>query len=303
MNMLAPLFQKALYYALLPRLPFGRAAAEIWMHRHFQALPAYIRLHRLYKLGELFRPHYYLGVRRALDLADKLGCERFSIAEFGVAEGNGVLLLQNIVRALRDHPKHGRKQIHIYGFDTFEGLPEIRDMVDGSTMWKGGDFPSDLVKLRRAADPALLTLVPGLFSDSIAQVAAQWADAPLLFSMVDCDLYSSTVSIFDALFPAHVPPASYWYFDDTRLHFYSEQVGERRAIKEFNERAGNPFHFVPDYLALREDEPVPTTRTLCQHYYCIDDEAYARQIQGKDEVQRLPLNPRQYAFFAEHETL
>ncbi|NDJ63205.1 MAG: class I SAM-dependent methyltransferase [Chloroflexi bacterium] len=300
-NSLLARVQRALYYHGVRRLPVGRRAAEVYACRRFRGLPSHVRAQRLYRLREIPRPHYYLGMRRAYELAAQAGLTRFSVAEFGVAEGSGLLYLQHIHRALRDHPTYGRIDVQIYGFDTFTGLPELSGAKDGVAMWQAEDFPADLKALQARIDPAVVTLVPGLFDETLPQIRTQFADAPLLFVSVDSDLYSSAKAIFDGLFPDHMPSVSYWYFDDVRLHHFSERVGELLAIDEFNSAPGNPFHFVPDYLAVRQEEPVPYAYTLKYLYYCIDDEGHARQQADRksDAPQRLPLDPKNFTLFAE----
>jgi len=288
--------QRGLYYYVFRNMPF-RAALERFACSHFRGLPAYVRVERLYRLRAFRMPHYYLGVQRALDLSARLGLSKFSILEFGVAEGNGLLCLQNILHAVSGSSTFVCKQVRIFGFDTFQGLPDLSDARDGGSVWKKGDYPSDLELLRSKIDPALVTLVPGLFADSIPTVRDQLVAYPPLFIIVDSDLYTSTISIFDHLFPSIVPSVSYWYFDDTRLNFYSERVGERLAIAEFNRRPDNPYHFVTDYRA--SEEPIPLFRVLTQLYYCIDDEHYVDQTRLKEDPAILSLNPEEYVLLPE----
>jgi len=293
MPRLADKLQRALYrYAIQP-FPVFQPQLEVFACRHFGGLPAYLRVRQLYRLKHLKRAQYYLGIRRAFSYADKLGLDRFSILEFGVAEGNGLLYLQNLLNAIAGGLSP--KSVKIFGFDTFSGLPSMEGSKDGTSVWKEGDYPSDLAKLKALIDPQIVTPVPGLFSDSVPQVAADLIEYPPLFIIVDCDLYTSTLSIFENLFPVYVPPLSYWYFDDTGLNFFSERVGEKLAIREFNAQAGNPFEFIPDYRAL--SEPLEHDTVLQRLFNCVNNETFVDLQRQSQEVQRIPLNPKLYSIY------
>lgn len=291
--------QRALYSQVIRRLR-AFPALEVSALRHFDALPDHVRARRLYRLKALKRPEYFLGVRRAFDLAARLGLSQFSILEFGVAEGNGLINLQNTVKAALTDPANKGKSVRIFGFDTFEGMPALTDYKDGSSLWKAGDYPSDIQAIRALADDELITLVPGLFGDAIPTVLDQLREYPPLFIAIDADLYSSCVSVFDGLFGAGaVPAVSYWYFDDVQLNFYSDNVGERLAIREFNAKQDNPYRFVTDYAALYDVGALPLATVLTQLYHCVNDVAFERdQRFYKEAVTRLPLDPAEFKLFS-----
>lgn len=293
---LAGRLQNALFDHFYRRLPIVGPWLERRTYASSRSLPGDVRLRGLYRHRRLLRPHYYLGVRRALDLAQKVDLKRFSILEFGVAEGNGILYLQNLCRALRPTFAKAGREVRIFGFDTFTGLPDVESTRDGLGFWKAGDFPGDLDDLTKRIDGDFVGLVPGLFNESIPRVRSELAEFPPLFIIVDCDLYSSTVSIFDGLLDL-LPPASYWYFDDTSLFFFSERVGERLAIREFNAREGNRFEFSHDYRAL--GEPVPAHMPHTQLYYCVAGD-YIDRSRASDRPDRLILDSSKYGIFDEH---
>lgn len=77
----------------------------------------------------------------------------------------------------------------IYGFDSFEGLPE--DWKDDSPKGRFAcDIPTDL--------PKNVELVVGLFQHTLEDFI-RINNRPISFIHIDCDLYSSTKYIFDAL--------------------------------------------------------------------------------------------------------
>lgn len=283
---------RAIYYSLLKPSTQISPKLMVWACRHLKGIHSHHRLRNLYQYGALVRPQYYLGVRRAFQHAKRLNLNAFSVVEFGVAEGNGMLLLQNILMGLQKAPGYGVGRVKLIGYDTFEGLPEIGSYRDGMSTWKTGDYPADLEKLRALMDPELVHLEAGLFSDAVPRTRALLESYPPLFIVVDCDLYQSTKSIFESLFPDLVPALSYWYFDDTNLNSYSSRVGERLAIHEFNKEPGNEFEFVPDYQAL--DEPLPGRFALQHLYNCINSLRFRDHTRINRGIQTLPLDPATY---------
>src|SRR5262245_49184055 len=106
-------------------------------------------------LGAVDRPHYAYCVYNAAVLARKLGYQRISVLEFGVAGGNGLINLeyhaQEVSRLLSI-------DVDIYGFDTGEGLPEPVDHRDLPYHWKKGFYRMDVPKLKSKLKKATLVL-------------------------------------------------------------------------------------------------------------------------------------------------
>jgi tetratricopeptide (TPR) repeat protein len=100
------------------------------------------------------------------------------IAEFGVRNGHTINLLAKL------YPNH-----RLYGFDSFVGIPEDWNEEAAGSYSAGGKLP-------RVADN--VTLVHGWF-DKTLPVFAQQNSETLALLNVDCDLYSSTKTIFDCL--------------------------------------------------------------------------------------------------------
>lgn len=142
-------------------------------------------------------------------------------------------------------------------------------------------------------DRDLVHLISGLFSESIPPQRQFLREYPPLLVIVDCDLYSSTVAILDGLRDV-LPPASYWYFDDTAVSFFDPRVGERAAIEEFN-AANQRFRFVPDYKAL--EEPVLAHMALTKLFYLVADDYAEQRRSERVGVERLPISPRDARLF------
>lgn len=132
--------------------------------------------------------------------------------EFGVATG----------RTLRIISKH----MPVTGFDSFDGLPED---------WRPG-FPAGFFACP-APDIPGAELVVGLFADTLPH----WTPpAPIGFVHIDCDLYSSTVTVFDHL---ELAPGCIIVFDE--FHGYDgAELHEQRAWEEFLDRTGRSFDII-----------------------------------------------------------
>lgn len=134
------------------------------------------------------------------------------VAEFGVNGGGSI---NHMARRLAGRPVHG--------FDSFEGLPEDwsgNNFVKGE-FGRGGKLPRVRSNVR---------LHPGWFDASLPVFLAS-EPGPAALIHVDCDLYSSTRTVLDALGPLIVP-GTVLVFDE-----YFNYPGWRRhehlAFREF----------------------------------------------------------------------
>ncbi|MBD0390456.1 MAG: class I SAM-dependent methyltransferase [Nostoc sp. C3-bin3] len=99
--------------------------------------------------------------------------------EFGVGSGHTLNLICEY-----------RLQGTVYGFDSFEGLP-----LDWRTEFPKGAFKQP--ELPRVKSNA--ALIKGLFEDTIPQFIAAQCNSYISLLHIDCDLYSSTKTIFSYL--------------------------------------------------------------------------------------------------------
>ena len=132
----------------------------------------------------------------------------------------------------------------IYGFDSFEGLPE-----DWTTQCRRGAFKVE--RLPRVRDN--VTLVKGLFHDSLPPFLRDHPD-PVAFVHIDSDLYSSAVTIFELLAP-RFRAGSVIAFDEF-FNYPGWREGEFKAFTEFQHRHGVDFEYLGychfgEQLALR----------------------------------------------------
>lgn len=112
----------------------------------------------------------------------------------------------------------------VYGFDSFEGLPEPWIREDLSIPIGAGSFnhPGEL--------PIVLNnvqLIKGWFTHTLPQFTLS---EPIAFLHVDCDLYSSTSTAFKHL-GNRIRPGSILVFDE----FYNYPASEEHEFKAFQE--------------------------------------------------------------------
>ena len=145
---------------------------------------------------------------------------RVKLLEFGVAAGTSLNLIAKNTTS------------KIYGFDSFEGLPE--DWLPGAP--KG--------KFRQQSLPVVpdnVELVVGLFGDTLPTFLDQHPE-PIAFLHVDCDIYSSTRTIFD-LCGARIVKGTVIVFDEY-FNYPGWRRHEYRAFAEFSARTGRTFEYL-----------------------------------------------------------
>ena len=80
------------------------------------------------------RPHYYYLIDKTIKEARNLGYNIFSIVELGVAGGNGLLEIENILKNLPPSKIDGL-EIEVYDFDRSIGLPKPVDYKGLPYFW------------------------------------------------------------------------------------------------------------------------------------------------------------------------
>jgi hypothetical protein len=139
--------------------------------------------------------------------------------EFGVGRGKSI-------RWIGAHA--GRT---VYGFDSFEGIPEY---------WNGNPIGAFAQK-KLPKVPENVQFEIGMFDNTIPGFLEKHTD-PVAFLHVDCDLYSSTVTIFDAFGP-RLQPGAVILFDEY-YNFPRWQQHEYKAFQEFVAKTGVRYEYI-----------------------------------------------------------
>lgn len=148
--------------------------------------------------------------------------------EFGVFEGDSINLIAK---------KFQNKTIH--GFDSFEGLPED---------WGGSFYDKEYFNLKGNLPKVEKNVVlhKGWFEDTIPEFLKSNKEN-IAFLHIDCDLYSSTKTVFD-LVGDKIQKDTIIQFDEF-LNTVNWKKHEYKAFSEFVEENNVKF----DYLAVDGD--------------------------------------------------
>lgn len=210
-----PLFKRTLSEFLFRRFVLKHYGSNLLVDMQLEAKRQtldYIRD----KMGSApyFEKHQQL-VKYVVGQANKPGL----YLEFGVGRG----------KSIRWIASHADRAVH--GFDSFEGLPEY---------WHGNPAGTFAQK-KPPKVPGNVTFHVGMFDETIVKFLAEHAD-PVSLLHVDCDLYSSTVTVFDALGP-RLQPGAVVLFDEY-YNFPRWQEHEFRAFQEFVAKAGVDYEYI-----------------------------------------------------------
>ncbi len=167
----------------------------------------------------------YLYAEHLLGMLDREGVDG-AVVEFGVFSGSN---LENLARSL-ERLGSGRE---LWGFDSFEGLPEPDPVKDGG-IWHAGQYAADYETVRafcHVDERPWMRLVRGWFADTLAGEPAR-SMGPVAYARLDGDLYQSAVECLDFLGPRLVDGAVL-VFDDW---VFDWDIGEPRAFREWAPR-------------------------------------------------------------------
>jgi hypothetical protein len=195
------------------------------------------------------RDGYTWCTLHAARLAQNLGTERITVAEFGVAGGRGLIALERAAAWAEQAYGVG---VDVVGFDSGVGLAPPKDARDLPNLWQTGDYAMDEDRLRAELERA--HLVVGWIAETLPAFLDSHP-APVGFMVVDVDYFHATVDCLRVLQgPTRaLLPRVHCMFDDILGYTFGDRNGERLAIHEFNrseaERWISPVyglqHFVP----------------------------------------------------------
>ena len=199
-----------------------------WTRRHGNFRDRQLR-------GLVPRPPYGYGMLRAADEAKYFGHKKVTVLEFGVASGSGLMNMAGLARRIRGETGI---DFRIVGFDTGEGLPDVKGYKDHAELWSARDFAM------RERDELLLNIgnnaeiIFGDINDTIDDFTAKLSpECPIGFISIDVDIYTATAYALRCLRGSAdlYLPAISMYLDDTSFFFANDWAGELLAIREFNE--------------------------------------------------------------------
>ena len=200
----------------------------------------WIRLRLLDRLGIRDQSDFYPlsnGGCQAIDIAmDRLQKANLEgdYLEFGLYRGYTFWYAQQAANLV------GRSSMRFYGFDSFEGLPEVEGPDRKAAIFISGDYRCTKLDVERQLshhgfDWSRAGLVEGYFDDSLtSDVKKNLKIEKAALVMVDCDLYQSTVPVLSFLADV-MQDGTVILFDDWYCFGESADQGEPRAFQEFLE--------------------------------------------------------------------
>ncbi len=138
------------------------------------------------------------------------------ILEFGVYHGNTI---NNISNYISDIP--------VFGFDSFEGLPEKWERTDNMNFFDKGFFSRNGILPNVNKN---VMLIKGWFNETLPEFIKN-NNKPVSFIHIDCDLYSSTKCIFENL-KEYISNDCIFVFDEL-VNYGGYENGELKAFYEF----------------------------------------------------------------------
>jgi tetratricopeptide (TPR) repeat protein len=133
------------------------------------------------------------------------------ILEFGVRHGTSIRQLAS----LTSKP--------IYGFDSFQGLPEDWHQESKEVYSTRGKIPKV---------PAHVTLIPGWFDQTLPLFLAKYEEDIALIN-IDCDIYSSTKTVLDLL-SARIKKGTIIIFDEYIGNLHWEEDEHKAFMESIN---------------------------------------------------------------------
>ncbi|MGM0368761.1 MAG: TylF/MycF/NovP-related O-methyltransferase [Actinomycetota bacterium] len=177
------------------------------------------------------------AIKHAFELAKNLhdGGPIGDYYEFGLYKG------YTFFSAYRAAKRLGLTETRFYGFDSFQGLPQVEDLDKTGGRFFEGQFACTRQQVEKnlrkhGVDFNRIRLIEGFYEDTLVEHLKD--DLPagragvVLF---DCDLYSSTRTALNWL-EGLIADKTVVVFDDWYSFTEGDELGQQRALKEYQQR-------------------------------------------------------------------
>jgi len=210
-----PLFKRTLSEFIFRRFMLKHYSSNLLLDMNLQAKQDTLEYIKANMVDAPFFEKHPQLVKYALDQVSKHGLH----LEFGVGRGKSMRWIASDVDAT------------VHGFDSFEGIQEH---------WNGNPIGAFSQK-RMPKVPDNVEFHVGYFDATLPDFLAGHEEA-IAFLHVDCDLYSSTVTIFDAL-GDRLQSGAIVLFDEY-YNFHRWQQHEFKAFQEFVQKSGVEYEYI-----------------------------------------------------------
>ena len=177
-------------------------------------------------------PNLLIGVIESLKYLSENDPGTGDYLEFGIFRGFTLWYAQATARLF------GFKDMRFFGFDSFVGLPEIKNGLDVSDEFREGNYECTRPQVEAylnqyGVDWSKTQLIEGKFSHSLTPIARSRNKLNAFrLCVIDCDLYQSTKEALAFTAPL-VQDGSIILFDDWNSFGASDQKGERAAFHQY----------------------------------------------------------------------
>ena len=146
--------------------------------------------------------------------------------------------------ALTEARRHNLDAMKFFGFDSFEGLPEVESHPSMS-VWKRGALCTSEEEFWRLINEHGIyadhvETIPGFYQDTLTEELQDRFlsnKAKISLACIDCDLYESATPVFDFIGPL-LQEGSLLYIDDFFVGYKGSHVkGVSRAFTEFERKS------------------------------------------------------------------
>lgn len=152
--------------------------------------------------------------------------------EFGVFRGGTFLAASRVLDDL------GLSGTALYGFDSFEGLPQPEGIDSTDTRFFEGQFACSRAEVERnlssnGMNMERAVLIEGFYEESLTETLRQAHPfRPVAVALLDCDYYSSTKTALDWLQP-YMRAGSVLLFDDWYSYGKTGELGQPKAYADW----------------------------------------------------------------------
>ncbi|GGN62928.1 hypothetical protein GCM10011349_47070 [Novosphingobium indicum] len=163
-------------------------------------------------------------------LSQYLGDQIGAYVEFGVYNGSSMLCMRSALRTL------GIRDLSLFGFDSFQGLPDTAAHDDGG-VWHAGQFSCPRCVTEQRLEPLTdtanpITLIEGWYADTLS-AGDVYGIGRASIVMIDSDTYTSARHALRFVAPILTSP-SIIMFDDWKLNDLDvKALGEYKAFHEW----------------------------------------------------------------------
>lgn len=208
--------------------------------------------HRMNPEFRTLSPGAPAAIDNALKMADtdpEAGAFSGDYYEFGLFRGGTFLAASQSLGAV------GNTTARMYGFDSFQGLPEATSIDAGDPRFFEGQFACSRQEVEEnlasnGMDMARATLIEGFYEDSLTEALRSQHDfKPASVVLLDCDYYTSTKVALDWMTP-YLRVGTRMLFDDWFSHDDDQELGQQKALAEWLEaHPGFRVEYLEDFEA------------------------------------------------------